>query len=107
MIRSFFRLLGLLCLAVTFVLLVYDGTKSIADNMIYFTNVEEMWNRVYSRGPQDVLKPTIDRYVGDWLWDPVMTRLFTAPTWVIAGILGIILIALGRKKKPLIGYTRD
>ena len=53
MIRSFFRLLGLLCLAATFIFLVYDGTKSIADNMIYFTNVEDMWNRVYSRGPQD------------------------------------------------------
>ena len=107
MIRSFIRLLGLLCLAATFIFLVYDGTKSIADNMFYFTNVEDMWNRVYSKGPQDLMKPTIERYFGDWFWDPVMVKLLTAPAWVISGALGIILIVLGRKKRPLIGYTRD
>ena len=107
MIRGFFRLLGLLCLAGAFIFLVYDGAKSIADNMIYFTKIEETWNSFYSKGPQELIKPMIDRYAGDWLWDPVVVKVLAAPTWMVLGILGILLILLGRKKKPLIGYARD
>ena len=29
------------------------------------------------------------------------------PVWVVLGILGALLILLGRKKKKLIGYARD
>ena len=107
MIRFLFRFIGLLALALAFIFLVYDGTKSIAGSMLYFTKFEEMWNAVYSKGPQDLIKPAIERYVGNWLWDPVMVQILAAPTWMVFGILGIVLIVLGRKRKPLIGYTRD
>ena len=43
MIRFLFRFLGLLCLALAFILLVYDGTKSIADQRIYITSVTDVW----------------------------------------------------------------
>jgi hypothetical protein len=29
------------------------------------------------------------------------------PAWLVLGILGILLMLLGRRKKPLIGYARD
>jgi hypothetical protein len=29
------------------------------------------------------------------------------PAWVVLGIVAMILILLGRKKKPLIGYARN
>jgi hypothetical protein len=29
------------------------------------------------------------------------------PVWLVFGIIGGLLILLGRKKKPLIGYARD
>ena len=29
------------------------------------------------------------------------------PTWLVLGIVGAILILLGRKKRKLIGYARD
>jgi hypothetical protein len=32
--------------------------------------------------------------------------VLNAPTWLALGVLGAILILLGRKKKPLIGYDR-
>jgi hypothetical protein len=37
----------------------------------------------------------------------VTLTVLNAPTWLVLGILGAILILLGRKKKPLIGYSRD
>jgi hypothetical protein len=37
----------------------------------------------------------------------MMIPVLNAPTWVVLGVLGIVLVLLGRKKKPLIGYARD
>ena len=36
-----------------------------------------------------------------------MLSVLTAPTWAVLGVLGVILLILGRKKEPLIGYARD
>jgi Sec-independent protein translocase protein TatA len=36
-----------------------------------------------------------------------MQTAFDLPTWIILAIVAMILILLGRKKKPLIGYARN
>ena len=41
-----------------------------------------------------------------WVWDPGVTSVLDQPAWLILGAVGIVLILLGRKKKPLIGYAR-
>jgi hypothetical protein len=106
MIRFLFRFLGLLCLALGFVFLVYDGTKSIADQTIYLTRFEDVWNAVSAKTPQDVLRPFVQRLSVDWLWDPVVLPLLVAPVCLILVVAGAILILSFRKKKPLIGYAR-
>jgi len=87
MIRFLLRFIGLICLAAGFILLIYDGTKSIAGNRLFLTSVQS--------------------YAGGLLWDPVMVTILAAPSWGLLGGLGIILLLLGRKKKPLIGYARS
>ena len=52
------------------------------------------------------LKPLIESYAGDFLWDQLMVTLLAAPSWSVLGVLGILFILLGRNKKPLIGYVR-
>jgi hypothetical protein len=106
MFRFLFRFLGLWILAAGFIFFVYDGTKSIAGKAFYVTKLGDAWNTVHSTSLQ-LLQPAIERHVAVWLWDPVMLSILTAPTWLVLGIVGTLLIALGRKKKPLIGYARD
>jgi hypothetical protein len=36
----------------------------------------------------------------------VITTILDQPSWLIFGIIGTVLILLGRKSKPLIGYAR-
>ena len=72
MIRFLFRFLGLICLALAFIFLVYDGNRSIADQMIHLTKFEEIWNSLYSQTPQEILRPLVDRIFAGWLWDPVI-----------------------------------
>jgi hypothetical protein len=37
----------------------------------------------------------------------MMHALLEQPTFLVLGIVGSLLILIGRKKKPLIGYGRD
>jgi hypothetical protein len=34
-------------------------------------------------------------------------NILTAPAWLVLGIIGAVLMLIGRKKKPLIGYVRE
>ena len=105
MIRFLFRFFGLICLAAAFVLVIYDGTKSIAADNLYLTSVQALWDLINAASLAR-LKPLIVPYANGVLWDPVMRTFLAAPSWAVLGVLGVILVLLGRKKKPLIGYAR-
>jgi hypothetical protein len=45
--------------------------------------------------------------IASWLWDPVTVSFLRSPVWVVLVVVASILMILGRKKKPLIGYARD
>jgi hypothetical protein len=106
MIRFVLRFVGLLCLALAFIFLIYDGTRSIADQNLILTRLDDVWNWLYARPLQDVLRPMVERLFATWLWNPVILPLLRTPVWILLAVLGSILIVLGRKKKPLIGYAR-
>jgi peptidoglycan/LPS O-acetylase OafA/YrhL len=105
MVRFLLRFIGLLCLAATFILVVYDGTKSIADNNLYFTSGRGLWELI-NAGSLAALKPLLEPYAGGTLWDPVTVSVLAAPASVLFALFGIVFILLGRRKKPLIGYER-
>ena len=106
MFRFIFRFLGFWLLAGAFIALVYDGTKSIAGNSLFITKLGATWNAIHSTSLQ-LLQPAVERHVARFLWDPVILNVLTAPTWAVLGILGALLILLGRRKRPLIGYARS
>jgi hypothetical protein len=106
LIRFLFRFVGLWILAAGFVALVRDGTKSIAGNAIFRTALEDDWTNIHA-GSLESLKALVERYAGAAGWEIVSAYLLAAPTWLALGILGSILILIGRKKKALIGYGRD
>jgi hypothetical protein len=105
MIRFLFRFVGLVSLALAFILLIYDGTKSIAGNNLYLTSVRALWDLINAASLAR-LKPAIEPYANGYLWDPMMLGFLSAPSWAVLGIVGIVFIVFGRKKKPLIGYAR-
>ncbi len=106
MIRFLFRFIGLWILAAGFVALVRDGTKSIAGNAVFTTKLADDWNNIHASSLES-LNALFERYAGASGWEIVSTYVLAAPTWLVLGILGSILILIGRKKKALIGYGRD
>jgi hypothetical protein len=42
-----------------------------------------------------------------WAWTTVIHPVVEQPTWLVLGTVGLVLVLLGRRKKPLIGYARN
>ncbi len=105
MVRGFFRLIGLLLLAAGFVFLVYDGARSIADQTIRLTRLGEFWNDV-DQASQQSFHAVVDR-IAPWLWTDVVRVVLNQPAWAAMGIVGLLLLAIFRRPKPLIGYSRS
>lgn len=107
MIRFVFRFLGFIILALGFILLVYDGARYIANNKVDFTSVGYVWNSIH----QDSLlklQPLVERQVAPWVWQDVLQPyVLTQPAWAFLGVIGVLLMLIGRKKRRLIGYARD
>src|SRR5271165_2659607 len=105
MLRFLMRFIGLICLALAFVLVVYDGMKSIVGNRLLLTSAQTLWELVNAASLAK-LRPLLEPFAGGILWDPVMVSILSAPSWSLLGGFGILLLVLGRKKRPLIGYAR-
>jgi hypothetical protein len=107
MIRFVLRFFGLLTLALGFIFLVYDGTRSIADQRLIITGVGAMWENVH-QSSLAALQPVVERMAGVSAWQGVIQPYFlNQPISLVLAVIGAILVLLGRKKKPLIGYARD
>jgi hypothetical protein len=105
MIRFLLRTLGLWILAAGFIFLVYDGTKSIASNAVFLTRIKDVWGTVHQNS-MIALQPALEGIAG-FLWNPAMTTFLDQPVIIVLVIIGALLLVLGRKKRPLIGYARD
>src|SRR6478735_4193167 len=105
MIRGFFRLLGLLLLAGGFIFMVYDGARWVADQTLRFTRVGQFWNDIH-QSSQRALQAWVESTVL-WLWTSVVKVILEQPVFAVMGVLGILLMLLFRRRKPLIGYSRD
>ena len=104
MFRFILRLIGLLLLAGAFAALVVDGTRSIAGGALALTPLGQTlaW---LSPQKYAALKPQLQHHVPHFVWDPVIVHLLTAPTWIVAGALGALVLLVTQKRRPKIGYS--
>ena len=105
MIRFLFRSVGFLALVAAFLMVVYDGMKSIVDNRMTITSVRGLWEMLNAASLQS-LRPLIEQRIDPFAWDPVFVSFLNAPSWAVLGGLGVVFMLLGRKRGPLIGYAR-
>lgn len=106
MIRFLLRFIGLLMLALAFIFVIYDGMKSIADRTFYSTTIGQFWADIHTTSLQS-FQSTIERRVAAELWQFVIQPVLNHSAAAVFGILGAVLILLGRRKRALIGYGRD
>jgi hypothetical protein len=105
MLRFLLRLIGLCLLATAFFFLVYDGTKSIANHNVDTIKLGVVWAMVDQTSLVAVQSWFKQKAL--WAWDPYVVKVLDLPTWIVLVFGGLVLILLGRKKRPLIGYARN
>jgi len=106
MFRFLFRFAGLLVIALSFLFVVYDGTKSIADQTIYISRVASTWENIH-HSSLSAVEPAVETLAGAWVWNDVIQPYFLEqPTALVLVVIGALLVLLGSKKKPRIGYAR-
>jgi len=106
MIRFVFRFVGMLLLALAFIFVVYDGIRWISDGLLLVTKTDYVWNTV-NDGSLQAFQALVEKRAGPEVWKLGVTPILELPAAAVACILGVILIVIGRKKKPLIGYIRE
>jgi hypothetical protein len=95
------RLVGVWFLLLAMVAAVIDATKSLAGGGAWVvTPMCEQWKALNAQS-LDAAKAWVTSNAGPYLWDPIITTILHAPTWVVFGILGVLLYWLGQKRKPV------
>lgn len=103
MFRFLFRALGLALLAIGFVGLVVDGTRSIANNSVVFSSLGEVLTALLKERYL-ALQPAIER-IHPFLWDPILRDVTLAPASVVTLAIGAILLWMGQKRREGIGFV--
>ena len=95
------RFIGVWLLLVAMVAAVVDATKSLAGGGTWVvTPMGEQWKAINAPS-LDAAKAWVVGHAGPFVWDPVISTILNAPTWVVFGILGVLLYWLGQKRKPV------
>jgi hypothetical protein len=94
------RMLGVWFLLLAMVSAIVDATKSLGSGGVWVaTPMLDEWTAL---SPESLAasKAAVVAYTTPYVWDPVLTTIMHAPTWVVFGVLGIALYWLGQKRKP-------
>lgn len=100
--RLLVRWLGAFIAGLALIMVLYEGWQLVAGGRSELSKVGDVWYAVNPTSLQ-LLQPAIERHieprVGQWLWDPVMLTILTAPAWLVLGIIGAVLILIGWKRR--------
>lgn len=104
MLRLLARFIGFLLLAVGFMALIVDGTRSIAGGGLMVTTLRwgasEAAPALYQAAEASIKSRSA------FLWDPVLTTLMLLPVSVALGGLGALMIVLSHKREATNRYWR-
>lgn len=95
--RGFFRLLGLIFLAFALFCLAREGLAWFESGQWRFEPLGQVWYSLHADSLL-LIQPAIERYLHPILWDPIEWAL-TLPGWLVAGVLTLIFLLLGRRKR--------
>lgn len=96
--RIALRIVGTWLIGLALVLLVIDGTKSLAANGVVVTSLSDIWLQIHAQSLDIVREFFKSRFFANLL-DRVFDAVLTYPAFAVIGVPGIVLALLGRKPR--------
>jgi hypothetical protein len=104
--RLILRILGTWLLGLSLILLIIDGTRSLANSTLVFTSFGESWASINAASLETVRAFIATRFFGPLL-DPVIGAVFAAPGFLVLAVPGVILAVMGRSRRVRVFVRQD
>ena len=104
--RLVLRVVGTLLIAFAVILIIIDGTRSLAANGLVFTPLETTWESMHAASLAAVRDFLGTRLFGPVL-DPVVTAILSFPGWAVIGVPGLLLAWAGRSRRERVFLRQD
>ena len=104
--RLLLRIVGTLLIAFAVILLIIDGTKSLAANGLVFTPLSDTWSRISAQSLEAVKSFLETRLFGPAL-EAVVSTVLGFPGWAVIGLPGILLAWAGRSRRTRVFLKQD
>jgi hypothetical protein len=103
--KTLLRIIGFVFVALGFLIIVLDCTRTIGGGTLIYTPIAETWGTISARSLQS-LQPLLDKTHLPWLWDPVVLWVLLLPTSLVSIVIGLLIIRVFRaRENASIGYT--
>ena len=104
--RLLLRVIGTVLIAVAVILLIIDGTKSLAASALVFTPLGDTWTSLQA-GSLDTLKQFFASRLFGPVLETVITALLECPGWAVIGVPGLLLAWAGRSRRERVFIRQD
>ena len=96
--RLLLRITGTWLLGLALILLIIDGTRSLAADALVMTPLFETWQQLHAQSLADVRGFFETRFFGQLL-DVAFGAVLSLPGWIALGVPGVLLAWLGRTRR--------
>jgi hypothetical protein len=92
------RLLASVLLLIAVIAIVFDGTRSLAAHTLVLTSLGENWAKI-APATLTAARNAVQRYTHPLVWDLGIRKLLLLPSWVVFGVLGVVVAYVGRQRR--------
>lgn len=104
--RLLLRLTGTWLIGMALILLIIDGTRSLAASTLYLTPLGETWAMLHVESLVGLREFVATRFFGPVL-DSAVAGLLSLPGWIVLGLPGGLLAWLGRTRRARLYVRQD
>ena len=104
--RLVLRVVGTLLIAFAVILIIIDGTRSLAANGLVLTPLEVTWESMHAQSLAAVREFLGTRLFGPVL-EPGVSAFLSCPGWAVIGVPGLLLAWAGRSRRERVFLRQD